>query len=87
MFSATQRGPLAPFMQHGPSEREMQEYYRRSREALMHGASDIEHFLEENAGAVCIAGVVLGTFVDRRFLLLPLVLGGLRLWRSLQSQS
>ena len=55
MFSATQRGPLAPYM-HAPSEREMQQYYERSREALIHGASDIEHFLEENAGAVCIAG-------------------------------
>ena len=86
MFSATQRGPLAPYM-HGPSEREMQQYYQRSRDALMHGASDIEHFLEENSGAVCIAGVVLGTFVDRRFLLLPLALGGLKLWRSLQSRA
>jgi hypothetical protein len=85
MFSATQRGPLAPFM-HGPSEREMAEYYERSRAAVMHGASDVEHFLDENAGAVCIAGVILGTFVDRRFLLLPLALGGLKLWRSLQSQ-
>lgn len=86
MFSAThpmQRGPLAPFM-HGPSEREMAEYYQRGREALMHGATDVEHFLEQNATAVCVAGVLLGTFVDRRFLLLPLAVGGLRLWRSLQ---
>ena len=89
MFSATQRGPLAPYMQgmQAPSEREMQRYYQQGREAFMQGATDVEHFLEENATAVCIAGVVLGTFVDRRFLLLPLALGGLRLWRSLQSQS
>lgn len=86
MFSATQRGPLAPYM-NGPSEREMQQYYQRGREALMHGASDAERFMENNAGAVCIAGLVLGTFVDRRFLLLPLALGGIKLWRALQSQS
>jgi len=48
---------------------------------------DVERMMEENATAVCIAGLVLGTFVDRRFLLLPLALGGMRLWRSLQSQS
>lgn len=86
MFSATQRGPLAPYM-HVPSEREMQRYYQQGRDSFMQSASDVEHFLEENATAVCIAGVVLGTFIDRRFLLLPLALGGLRLWRSLQSQS
>jgi hypothetical protein len=65
----------------------MQHYYQQGRDAFMHRASEVEHFLEENATAVCIAGVVLGTFIDRRFLLLPLALGGLRLWRSLQSQS
>jgi hypothetical protein len=89
MFSATQqmqRGPLAPFMQ-GHSDAEMAEYVQRGREALMHSASDVERFMEENAGAVCIAGLVLGTFVDRRFLLLPLAVGGLRLWRSLQQSS
>jgi hypothetical protein len=86
MFSATQRGPLAPYM-HAPSEREMQQYYQQGRETFMRSASEVEHFLEENAAAVCIAGVVLGTFIDRRFLLLPLALGGIKLWRSLQNQS
>lgn len=87
MFSATQnmpRGPLAGFMR-GRHEPDMTEYVQRGREALTHGASDVERFLEENAGAVCVAGIVLGTFVDRRFLLLPLAVGGLRLWRSMQS--
>ena len=32
-----------------------------------------------------LASLVLGTFIDRRFYLLPLALGGMRLWRSLQS--
>lgn len=88
MFSASQRtpsGPLAPFM-HGNQGREMTEYVQRGREALMHGTSDIERLLEENATTVCIAGFVLGTFVDRRFLLLPLALGGMRLWRTLQQR-
>ena len=86
MFSASQRmpsGPLAPFMR-GNQEHEMAEYVQRGREALMHGTTDIERMLEENATTVCIAGFVLGTFVDRRFLLLPLALGGIRLWRFLQ---
>ena len=86
MFSASQRmptGPLATFM-HGHQGPEMTEYVQRGREALRHGTADLERMLEENATTVCIAGFVLGTFVDRRFLLLPLALGGIRLWRSLQ---
>jgi hypothetical protein len=85
MNPTTQHGPLAPYMQ-VPSEQEMQRYYQQGRAAVMQRANEAEHFLEQNAAAVCIAGVVLGTFVDRRFLLLPLALGGLRLWRSLQQQ-
>jgi hypothetical protein len=87
MFAAPSRmssGPLAPFMgrSSGP---DMQAYFQRGGNALMHQANEIEQWMEENTAAVCIAGLVLGTFVDRRFLLLPLALGGIKLWRSLQS--
>ena len=87
MFSTSQRmshGPLAPFM-HGDGGRHVSEYAHQGREAFMQQARDVEHWMEDNATTVCIAGVLLGTFVDRRFLLLPLALGGMMLWRSLQS--
>jgi hypothetical protein len=87
MFAGTSHmsaGPLAPFMGH-QSNRRMQEYFQRGGDSLMHQANDVEHWMEENTTAVCIAGLVLGTFVDRRFLLLPLALGGIKLWRSLQN--
>jgi hypothetical protein len=84
MHSSTmQRGPLAPWVR-GDAGQEMSQYAQRGQEALMSSMSDVEHFLDQNATAVCVAGIVLGTFVDRRFYLLPLALGGMRLWRSLQ---
>jgi len=64
----------------------MSQYAQRGGEAFMERATEIEHWMEENATTVCVAGFLLGTLVDRRFLLLPLALGGIKLWRSLQSQ-
>jgi len=63
----------------------MSQYAQQGGETFMRQAQDVEHWMEENATTVCVAGVLLGTFVDRRFLLLPLALGGIMLWRSLQS--
>lgn len=79
-----QPGPLAPWMHGGNMSREMQDYAQRGQQAFMQSAGQIEHFMEENATTMCVAGFLLGTFVDRRFLLLPLAIGGLKLWRSMQ---
>ena len=77
-------GPLRQFM--GPhGNRHVQETFQRGGNSLMHQAHEVEQWMEENTAAVCIGGLLLGTFVDRRFLLLPLALGGLALWRRLQS--
>jgi len=87
MFAGTTHmsaGPLRQFMgQHG--NRHMQEYFQRGGNSLMHQATEAEQWMEENMATVCIAGLVLGTFFDRRFLLVPLALGGMKLWRSMQS--
>lgn len=45
---------------------------------------DIERTLEANAASVCIAAVALGTFVDRRFYLLPAAVGAFLLLHALQ---
>lgn len=75
-------GPLNPWVRHA-MQRSLSEHAQHGRDSLMHGAGDLERVFEENAGTICIAGLVLGTFVDT---LLPvaLVLGGLKLWRSMQ---
>jgi hypothetical protein len=36
---------------------------------------DVERLLEANAATVCLLGVALGAFVDRRFFYLPAVIG------------
>jgi hypothetical protein len=87
MFSgshAMSRGPLAPWVQH--PGREMSRSFQQGGDQFMHAMHDVEHMMEQNAAMVCIGGLILGTFVDRRFLLLPLALGGIKLWKSLQSQ-
>jgi hypothetical protein len=45
---------------------------------------DIERMLESNAATVCMIGVVLGTTVDRRWYLLPGVVGAFLLQHALQ---
>jgi len=45
---------------------------------------DIERTLEANAASVALLGVGLGVFVDRRFLLLPALVGGFLLQHALQ---
>jgi len=45
---------------------------------------DIERTLESNAASVALAGVALGAFVDRRWLLLPAAVGGFLLQHALQ---
>jgi hypothetical protein len=68
-----------------PSQHEMARYAQHGRESLMHGMSDVERFMEENSTMLCVGGLLLGTFLDKRFYLLPLAVGGLRLWRSMQN--
>lgn len=45
---------------------------------------DIERLLEANAAAVMLIGLGLGTFVDRRFYLLPAIVGTFLLQHALQ---
>ena len=45
---------------------------------------DIERALEANAATVCLAGVALGAFVDRRFLVLPALVAGFLLQHAVQ---
>ena len=45
---------------------------------------DIERAIESNASVLVVAGSVLGLTVDRRFMLLPLVVGGFLLQHALQ---
>lgn len=45
---------------------------------------DIERTLEANAASLVVAGSVLGLMVDRRFLAVPLVVGGFLLQHALQ---
>jgi hypothetical protein len=45
---------------------------------------DVERTLEANAASVSLVGIALGAFVDRRFLLLPAVVGGFLLQHALQ---
>ena len=45
---------------------------------------DMERTLETNASALALSGVLLGAFVDRRFLLLPALVTGFLLQHALQ---
>jgi hypothetical protein len=45
---------------------------------------DIERAIEANAASVALAGVALGAFVNRRFLLLPAAVAGFLLQHALQ---
>src|SRR5438067_4795225 len=45
---------------------------------------DIERCLEANASSLCLAGVALGAFVDRRLLVLPALVSGFLLQHALQ---
>lgn len=45
---------------------------------------DIERTLEANAAAVSVASVVLGTFVSRKWLFLPAVVGGFLMQHAVQ---
>ena len=45
---------------------------------------DIERTLQANAGTVALVGTALGVFVDRKFLVLPALVGGFLLQHSLQ---
>ncbi len=45
---------------------------------------DIERRLETNASTAVLIGVALGTFVDKRFFVLPAIVGGFLLQHALQ---
>jgi hypothetical protein len=45
---------------------------------------DIERVLEANAASLALGGVLLGAFVDRRFLVLPALVAGFLLQHALQ---
>jgi len=87
MFATSHRMPYGPGAMtpwfHGGSGQDMSHLAQRGREAIMHRMTDLERMLEENATTVCVTGFLLGTFVDKRFYLLPLAVGGMMLWRSM----
>jgi hypothetical protein len=45
---------------------------------------DVERTLQANAGTIALVGTALGVFVDRKFLVLPALVGGFLLQHSLQ---
>ena len=45
---------------------------------------DVERTLEANAASICLVGLGLGAFVDRRFFLLPAVVAGFLLQHAVQ---
>jgi hypothetical protein len=45
---------------------------------------DIERAIEANAASIALAGIALGAFVNRRFLLLPAAVAGFLLQHALQ---
>jgi hypothetical protein len=45
---------------------------------------DIERTLQANAGTIALVGTALGVFIDRKFLVLPALVGGFLLQHSLQ---
>jgi hypothetical protein len=45
---------------------------------------DVERMIEANASTVCLVGLGLGTFVDKRFYALPAVVAGFLLQHALQ---
>jgi hypothetical protein len=65
-------------------------FARRGREAIDRRLTaldeewDIERTLEANAAIVTVVSVALGSFVDRRFFLMPAVIGGFLLQHALQ---
>jgi hypothetical protein len=59
------------------------EAIRRRLDELDH-EWDIERAIEANAAGVALAGLALGVFVDRRFLLLPAAVAGFLLQHALQ---
>jgi hypothetical protein len=79
-------GPLSPWVRQSMGH-DMSENIQHGREAFMSGMSDMERMIEQNANTLCLAGFLLGTFVDRRFYLLPIAIGGLKLYRMMQEQS
>ena len=63
-------------------ERRPEQIGRRLRE--LDEEWDIERTLETNASALALSGVLLGAFVDRRFLVLPAVVAAFLLQHALQ---
>src|SRR4051812_21025380 len=72
-------------------EENVAEHAPRGREAISQRLSeldnewDIERLLEANAATVCLLGLALGTFVDKRFYLLPAAVGTFLFQHALQS--
>jgi hypothetical protein len=66
------------------------EYYRQHPQQIgrrlreLEREWDIERTLEANAATLVVAGAVLGLTVDRKFLGIPLVVGGFLLQHALQ---
>lgn len=60
------------------------ETVRQQRIAELDAEWDIERALEVNAASLMIAGLAAGAFVDRRWLALPAVVGGLLLMHGVQ---
>jgi hypothetical protein len=71
------RANVARYSQAGPAALD-----RRLRE--LDGEWDIERTLEANAAAVAATGAALALLVDRRFALVPLVVGGFLLQHAVQ---
>lgn len=72
------------------AERNLAQHAPGGRVAISHRLAeldnewDIERLLEANAATVCLLGLALGTFVDKRFYLLPAAVGTFLLQHALQ---
>ena len=78
-------GPLNPWVRQVTGH-DISYHMQHGQDALMANFGDVERMVNENSTMICAAGLVLGTLVDRRFYLLPLAVGGLKLWRTMQDQ-
>lgn len=75
---------------HRMTEQNVAQHASAGRDAISQRLSeldnewDIERLLEANAASVCLIGLALGTFVDKRFYVIPAAVGAFLLQHALQ---